>query len=121
MLRSLKLQANSVSLDRLLANLGPDANDARQTLRTAVSGFNRLTLGQNDGARSTAPEAPGQEVLEAIQNLPPQTDSQRTLKDQALGLAIQMGQMRWLMFAHRAIPVPPFLLGCWSSASWCCS
>ena len=106
-----QIAANSVSLDRLLAHFGPDANDARQTLRTAVSGFNRLTLGQNDGAQSTVPEARGEEVLEAIQELSPQTDNQRSLKNQALELAIQMGQTRWLMFAQRVVPVPPILLG----------
>ena len=106
-----QLAADAVSLDRLLAQFGPDANDARQRLRTVVSGFNRLTLGQNDEAEPTLQKARGEEMLEAIQVLSPQTDNQRSLKNHALDLAIQMGQMRWLMFEQRAVPVPTILLG----------
>jgi hypothetical protein len=102
-----QLAANSVVLDRLLAHYGPDANDARQTLRTVVSGFNRLTLGQDGGAQSTAPGGTrGEELLEVIQMLSPQSDNQRSLKNQAMSLAIQMGQTRWMMFEQRAVPVP---------------
>ena len=50
-------------------------------------------------------------MLEAIQVLSPQTDNQRSLKNHASDLAIQMGQMRWLMFEQRAVPVPTILLG----------
>lgn len=106
-----QLAANSVVLDRLLAHYGPDANDARQKLRTSVSSFNRLTLGREGEAQSTAPGTRGEELLEAIQVLSPQTDNQRSLKNQALSLAIQMGQTRWLMFEQRAVPVPAILLG----------
>jgi hypothetical protein len=101
-----QIAADSVLLDRLLAHYGPDANDARQMLHTAASSFNRLTLGEND----TAPEARKEQLLEAIQLLSPQTDSQRSMKNEALGLAIQMGQTRWLMFEQRAVPVPATLL-----------
>lgn len=107
-----QLAANSVLLDRLLAHYGPDANDARQKLRTIVSGLDRLTLGQNGGAEFTAQEAlrGGEEMAEAIQGLSPQTDNQRLLKNHALELTIQMGQTRWLMFEQRSVPVPTALL-----------
>ena len=101
-----QLAANSVVLDRLLAHYGPDAIDARHTLLAAVSGFNHLTLGQT-GAQSTAQ---AESLLEVIQDLSPQTDNQRSLKTQALGVAIQMGQTRWMMFEQRAVPVPVILV-----------
>lgn len=101
-----QLAANSVILDRLLADYGPDANDARQLLRTAASSFSRFALGEYD----TAPGVRKEELLEAIQLLSPQTDSQRSMKNEALGLAIQMGQTRWLMFEQRTVPVPVTLL-----------
>jgi hypothetical protein len=106
-----QLAASSVSLDRLLAHYGPDANDARQTLRTAVSTFNKVTLGHDGEPQSIASQGTrGEELLDEIQVLSPQSDSQRSLKNQALGLAIQMGQTRWLMFEQRAVPVPVTLL-----------
>ncbi len=105
-----QLAANTVLLDRLLAHYGPEANNARRTLRIAVSGFDRFTLSQYGGAQSTTQKAPGEELAEMIQALSPQTDDQRSLKNQAVNIAIQMGQTRWLMFEQRAVPVPVVLL-----------
>jgi hypothetical protein len=105
-----QLAANSVMVDHLLLHYGPDANDARQRLRTVVSGFNRLTLGENGGTESTLEEGRGEELVETIQMLSPQTDIQRSLKNQVIELAVQMGQTRWLMFEQRTVPVPTILL-----------
>jgi hypothetical protein len=52
----------------------------------------------------------GEIVLDQIQALSPKDDNQRTMKTQASSLAIQMGQIRWLIFAQNAIPVPKLLL-----------
>ena len=106
-----QLAAKSLLLDRLLAHYGPGANDARQQLRTAVSHFEYLTLGQNDGAQSTAPVSQGEPLFDAIQALSPQTDNQRSLKNQALGIAIPLDDTFWLMVEQRTIPVPTVLVG----------
>jgi hypothetical protein len=104
-----QLAANTVLLDRLLAAYGPDVSDARHALRIAVSNFNHLTLGQGGGAQSTAPSQ-ASAVAEAIQVLSPQTDNQRFVKTQAMGLAIQLAQTRWMMIEQRTVPVPVILL-----------
>jgi hypothetical protein len=105
-----QLAANSVLHDRLLAHHRPEANDAHNELRVAVSGFNRLTLSQNRGVETTSSTAQGEPLLDAIQVLSPHTDNQRSTKSQALSLAIQIGQTRWLMLTQRAVPVPVILL-----------
>ena len=107
-----QLAANTVLLDRVLAEYGPKANDARQTLRTAAAGFDRLTLSHYDGELSRGSDLRRDDHLyQAIRALSAETDDQRFLKSQASGLAIQLGQTRWLMFEQRAVPVPTILLG----------
>ena len=106
-----QLGANAVLLDRLLAHYGPEANDARRSLRAAVSGFSHLAQPQNGGAQSTAPGFRSEALYDAVQDLAPKNDNQRWLQSQALGIAIQLGQTRWLMLEQRAVPVPAILLG----------
>ena len=100
-----QLAANTVLLDRLLAAYGPEASDARHALRIVVSNFNHLTLGEGGGAQSS------RALAEAIQVLSPQTDNQHFVKNQAMGLAIQLAQTRWMMIEQRTVPIPVILLG----------
>ena len=55
-------------------------------------------------------------LFEKIQELSPKTDAQRTLQAQAIKTAIDLSQMRWLMFSQKGSSIPtPFLvvMVCW--------
>src|SRR5215469_13114470 len=109
-----QLAANYVMLDRLLAQYGPDANDARAALRTALArqierregvlGTNKLYSDIKSGATM------GESIVEKIHGLVPKDDDQKFFKEQSLGLEVQLGQLRWLMYEQNSVPFPSFLL-----------
>jgi hypothetical protein len=106
--------ANIVLLDRVLTHYGPDAKDARTALRDIVTVLIDRTW-QQDGNGKTRfdPTAAGGEVMwDKIQELSPKTEAQQSLRNQALGLAIQLGRIRWLMFEQKssALPTPLLLI-----------
>jgi hypothetical protein len=105
-----QLAANAVLLDRLLAHYGPEAQGARVALRNAVSTFSRPNSQQLE-QQFSAPGVLGEVVLNSIQELSPKDDNQRSLRSQAVGIAIQMGQTKWLMLEQRAVPLPVILIG----------
>jgi hypothetical protein len=87
-------------LDRVLAHYGPDAAEARALLHRALEGaITHIWPANKLQAPQLAPNSAGGEALfDAIQKLAPQNDPQRSLKSQALEIAIDLGQMRWLLF-----------------------
>lgn len=103
--------ANTMLLGRILAHYGPEAKDARQLLRKTIARQVDL-IGLPTGSAETKPSPQNSEILfDRIQDLSPQTDAQKLLHTQALGLAIKLGQIRWLMFEQRSSSVPtPMLL-----------
>ncbi|MBI3795553.1 MAG: DUF4239 domain-containing protein [Deltaproteobacteria bacterium] len=108
-----QLSANVVFLDRILGRYGPEAKNVRELLRQAVVRVLAQTWpgegaqpGQLD-VRGVRPET----LYDQIQDLAPQTDVQRSLQTQALGLAVTLGQTRWLMFEQKGSSIPmPFLV-----------
>jgi len=106
--------ANIVLLDRVLVHYGPEANDARAVLRGAVAGMiERSWQHDEQGKIRFDPNAANGEVIwDKIQELNPTSDNQRSLRTQALGLGIQLGQIRWLMFEQKssALPTPLLLI-----------
>ena len=83
-----QLAANLVLLDRVLAHYGPEAADARASLRASAAHLPEV-LEPGAGLRKA------EFVLDRIQELSPKDDNQRTMKAQASNLAVQMGQARW--------------------------
>jgi len=99
--------ANIILLDRLLAHYGPETKDVRENLRQIVarvieqtwsdSGANPSQFGQKFSSNEA--------VYEQIQALSPQSDFQRTLQTQAMNIAVNLGQTRWLLFEQGATAV----------------
>ena len=107
-----QMAANVVLLDRILAHYGPEANAARTLLRNSVA-HQVETSWPQDGSGKTRyqlSEDRSEDLLDAIHELSPVTDSQKTLKSQALAVAIQIGQTRLLMIEQRTASVPTALL-----------
>jgi hypothetical protein len=97
-----QVAANAVVLDRLLAHYGPEAAEARTSLRVAAERLLDVMWAPGSPSTSSAPTSTGGEMLfERIQSLTPKDDAQRALQSQAQSQAIAIGQMRWLMFEQR--------------------
>ena len=107
-----QMAAKVAFLDRVLAIYGPESADARAMLRDAVAGaLARVWPEKKSVAPLLEPRpATGAALYEAIQTLSPQTDAQRLLKSQALGTALELAQMQWLLFEQVGSSIStPFL------------
>jgi hypothetical protein len=96
----LDVSSKVVMLDRILAHCGPTANAPRRALRVAVERtLDRVWPRERGNAPQLDPSAVGAEgLLDELEDLPAQNDAQRSLKAEAVGLALTLGQIRWLMY-----------------------
>jgi hypothetical protein len=106
----MQMAAKIIYLDRMLANYGTDATDARELLRKMVKRVtSQMWPDKGSGDAQLDPTASHAEsVLAAIQRLSPKNEQQSTFKSQAQSLAFDVGQMRWQEFeqAHSAVSTP---------------
>jgi hypothetical protein len=108
-----ELSAKVVLLDHLLGHYGPETKEARDLLRSAVSRMLDKVWPEGPSRPVKAePNSAGGEILyEKILELSPKDDTQRTLKAQALNIALELGHTRWLMFEQQAVSIStPFLV-----------
>jgi len=94
-----EMSAKIIVLDRVLSHYGPEAKEARDLLQVVVTRLIERTWPTSKAGRTMAePSAPRSEVLyDKIQELVPTNDTQRSLQTRALNIAVDIGQMRWLM------------------------
>ena len=99
--------ANIILLDRVLALYGPETKDIRETLRQVVVRVIQEVWPDNGVNTSQfGVKMPSNENLyEEIQGLVPENDLQRSLKSQALTIALNLGLTRWLLFEQGATSV----------------
>jgi len=114
----IQMAAKIIFLDRVLALYGPEAMEARTPLRAAVEEAVRRVWPEEKGlrARLVPHLQAGDEVYNAIQGLPARDDTQRSLKVQALTLAMELGQLRSLLLARSVASISKPLLVvvvCW--------
>jgi hypothetical protein len=103
-----KLSAESVMLDRILSHYGSEAKESRDLLRSGVvHTLDRIWPKDRSQHAHLEPTAIGGEVVyDEIQQLSPRDDAQRYLKGQALTIAMDVGQTRWLMYEQGNVPLP---------------
>ena len=110
-----QMSANIVLLDRVLAHYGPETKEARDLLHNAVA--RTLDLIWHQDHSEMVPTATGGEVLyDKIQALSPKNDAQHALQAQASSMAIDLGQLRWLMFEQGSTSISLPLL--WVLIFW---
>jgi hypothetical protein len=107
-----QLAANVVFLDRILAHYGPEAAEVRAELRHSIERQIDIMWSENGGQKVNVPVGgpSGEVILDKIRALNARDDSQKLFQSQAMSLALQMGQMRTLMYMQRSVPVPKALL-----------
>jgi hypothetical protein len=97
--------ANILLLDRVLAHYGPEAQAARESLKTAVS--SAVDEIWREGGRSAKRF---EDVYTAVSDLAPKSDAQREARSQADGLLLELGRSRWLLYARSASAISTPLL-----------
>jgi Protein of unknown function (DUF4239) len=106
-----QISAKLVFLDRILAQYGPAAEQARHTIQELVDGIlDRFWPQEHAGGPSTSPVGGPDALYDAIQRLSPQDEEHRVLKSDALGVARDIGRTRWLMFAKQSSQIPTAFL-----------
>jgi hypothetical protein len=110
-----QISTNFILLDRALAQYGPDAKDARETLRKLVA--NTLErLWPADGSRpahldSGEITAEGTAFFAAVRELKPRDETQRAAQAQAIQIGAEMAKTRWMMTQQEDGSIPkPFLV-----------
>ena len=103
----LEMSAKVISLDRTLASYGPEAKEPRELLhRDVVHIIEQLWPEQMSQMAQLAPTVGRSDALyNAIEGLASKDDRQRLLRSDALRLATEIAQSRWLMFEQGTLMV----------------
>lgn len=103
--------AKIITLDHILSRYGPQARDARAQLRrSVVLGIERIWPG-DQGEVNAFDEATGMDqVYDKVRDLSPQNEAQQHLRSQALQLAGELMQSRWLLLEQSQNHLPTIFL-----------
>src|SRR3954468_16116331 len=107
-----QMASNVVLLDNLLAQYGPETNDARNLLRRSIVVLSdRMWREKSSEVAKATPfeaSAASDSFFGKLQQLSPQNDSQRSLQARAIQIATDFAQTRLLLFAgtNNSIPMP---------------
>src|SRR5271155_2195557 len=107
-----QISANIILLDRVLAHYGPETKEVRELMRSYVAGMlDQLWSTRTASVQAEPKSAQSQNIYDEIEELSPQDDVQRSIKDQALKMGVDIGQMRWVLFEQGGSSIPmPFLV-----------
>jgi hypothetical protein len=105
--------ADIVMLDRALARYGPETKEARSLLQRSVAETVERFWPENGAKRIVIdPQgSPAEVMYDKVDELTPQNNEQRSLRSQALSLAVNVGRIRLLLLEHMGSSIPlPFLV-----------
>jgi len=108
----INMSAKVVFLDRVLAGYGPEAAEASASLREAVhENINQMWPHESGQSADLTPmKEAGNRVYMAVQNLVPRDDTQRSLKTEAINVAVDLGQIRTLLVAQTVPSISKLML-----------
>jgi hypothetical protein len=103
-----QMSANIIFLDRILADYGPETKEARDLLRSSVVRMldQFWPVDSSKPAQLTPTETKGGFLYNKIQSLTPHNDAQRSFQAQALSLAFNLVQARFLILTQQVKSVP---------------
>jgi hypothetical protein len=107
-----QMSAKVVVLGRILQFYGPEASQARQSLR-AIVGQMLLSTWPNErteNAQISPGTARAEDFYNQVEGLAPKEDRQRIIQSQASGLLISLGEVRWLMVEEAALKLNPLVI-----------
>ncbi|MBV9966990.1 MAG: hypothetical protein JO008_14990 [Alphaproteobacteria bacterium] len=105
-----KMSADFVILDGMLAHFGAEGQPAREApRRVATEELNHIREGDAE-VRALSREKVSQDLHERIHQLVPQTDAQRSAQAQALRTFTDLRQTHWLLFEQPESTIPAAFL-----------
>lgn len=107
------MSSKIVVLDRILAHYGPEANEARDLLRSSIErALDQMWPKERARSQALVAAPHSSEILyDKIVELSPKDDAQRSLRAQALIVVMGLAQTRWLIYEQRAAGIStPFLV-----------
>lgn len=106
--------ARAVSLDRDLADYGPETREVRDLLKRSYAARIELLFPSEKSREakldSSEQVVRTQNIRAKLWELSPQTDAQRWLRSQAVENAGEMSSTRWLLLLQKDEPIPMTLL-----------
>ena len=107
-----QMAAQVVMLDRILAHYGPETKRARDLLYSSTGRILERQWSQSASNTSSSvdPSFNAESLAEAILQLSPQTEIQRSLRQNAISTMYDLGQRRWLMYEQTVSGLPRPLL-----------
>jgi len=105
-----------LTFDRMLARYGPETKEAREMLRRLVTSRFAAIWPEDSSQFAKMEDAPkttlvADDLLVQILDLSPKTDAQRWFQSQALAIATEVLQTRWLVLGGKGSSVQlPFLV-----------
>jgi hypothetical protein len=105
--------AGLLSLDRMLADYGPETQRIRDSIRSLVAA-KMAQVWPEDSPRAVdlgkTPANPGELIVGQMLSLTPQSSAQEWYKARALDLGTQLLQARWIVFGNTQTTVPSLFL-----------
>jgi hypothetical protein len=110
-----QMTANTILLDNLLEQYGPEASPIRNLMRRGIVLLADRMWRENSSDSTKAAPFVASDASEAfyakLQQLSPQNDAQRSLQARAIQISTDIAQTRLLLFAQAGNSVPmPFLV-----------
>jgi hypothetical protein len=106
--------AKVILLDRVLAAYGPEVKELRDQLRLGLAASIELLWpeeGVHESLSKFEKAAMMEKLGQRIRALKPESDAQRRLQEQALGICNEILLSRWVQIEQAQIPLPtPFLV-----------
>ena len=106
--------AKIITLDHILARYGPEAKGVREQLKSVVAdGIERIwpsESGRKSDLASAAKVAGMEDVYDKVRQLAPANEGQQYLKSQALQLAADLMQSRWMLVEQSQNDLPTAFL-----------
>lgn len=107
----MELSAKLLSLDRALSRYGPQAVPLRRDLKTIVAKAVEDMWPADPGrASQMGPPELEDGWVQKLQTLVPETDSQRVDRQEAVSLATDVMNLRWLLYEQSVRSIPAVLL-----------
>ena len=93
--------AGIITMDRLLARYGPEAQPSRDLLRRIVADRIEAVWGESGGLAAASEDgtSPGEEIENQILRLSPDTDAKRWFKAESLKLTEEVLRTRWRLLS----------------------
>jgi hypothetical protein len=105
--------AKAILLDRVMVNYGPESKEVREHLREGVAATIALLWPEErleESLKTFENASVMEKLLSKIRELNPQTDTQRALQQQALGICNDLLLSRWLQIEQAQTSLPAVFL-----------